>query len=234
MGRVDAMTARGVTPATYSQRTLAYRSWQAAARLIMYTTARPTVVGTENYPTAGPYIVAINHLHMLDLPTIFAASPHRFGGLAAQHWADHRVAGPIIRSFAEVIPVDPRRVDHRAMARALRWLEGGGVLLVAPEGMRAPTGALLPGQPGMAYLALRSGVPIVPVVAYGQERLPSSLKRLRRTTIVVSVGEAVAVPRLGREASAEDVTELTEDVMLRLARMLPPEYRGVYADRVGG
>ncbi|MGE3798849.1 MAG: lysophospholipid acyltransferase family protein, partial [Thermomicrobiales bacterium] len=104
----------------------------------------------------------------------------------------------------------------------------------------SPTGALIKGKAGAGMLALKSGAPVLPVALTGSERLPfngskgraqkssrRSDKRQRRVRIVY--GEPFIVPRIfnGEKIGADEATEI---IMLEIARLLPEEYRGVYAD----
>jgi 1-acyl-sn-glycerol-3-phosphate acyltransferase len=83
---------------------------------------------------------------------------------------------------------------------------------------------------GVAYLAHRAGVPTVPVAVYGQERIVESCRRLRRAPVTVEIGTPIPAP--SGEATAEVLRAHTDRVMLAIARLLPPEYRGRYADAV--
>lgn len=206
-----------------------FRSLQVLFRLLVRATTRVDIEGASNYPATGPYIIAINHLHLLDIPVIFTTMQHQTAGIAAQQWAEHWFVGRFLRQVTTVIPVNPERVDHRAITESLAWIERGGVLLVAPEGQRSPTGALSAGQPGLALLASRTGVPVLPVVAWGQEHLPRHWRGLRRPSIGIRVGEPIAFPGSPTRARSPELDAFTEQVMQTLAVLLPPEYRGVYS-----
>ncbi len=106
----------------------------------------------------------------------------------------------------------------------------GTAVGVAIEGTRSRTGGLLPGKTGAAYLATRANAPILPMAIWGTEQVISNLKRLRRSTIHVRLGPMIQLPE-GR-ANTQQLEEYTEQLMLTIARMLPPEYRGVYRERI--
>ena len=107
----------------------------------------------------------------------------------------------------------------------------GGIFAIAPEGMRSLTGQLQAGKTGVAYLATRTGVPIVPVAMWGTEAVFANFRRLRRTAVTFAVGEPFSLP-VDPRAKGAKLEEYTELIMRRLAALLPPEYRGVYAERV--
>ena len=122
-------------------------------------------------------------------------------------------------------------LDRRALMEALEVLLAGGMLALAPEGTRSKTGALQQARDGAAYLATRSGAVIVPMVAYGQEQAEGQWKRLRRPRIVVRVGEPFRFEDTPNKVRSRELSPYTEEMMQRLAQMLPPQYRGVYRDR---
>jgi 1-acyl-sn-glycerol-3-phosphate acyltransferase len=116
-----------------------------------------------------------------------------------------------------------------AMKAALAMLKSGRRLGVAPEGTRSPTGALQRGKPGAAYLADRTQVPIIPMAMWGTETVMRHWLRLRRPAVVCRIGPPFTLPRDGRAKGAR-LDEFTDEIMCTLAALLPPEYRGVYAD----
>jgi 1-acyl-sn-glycerol-3-phosphate acyltransferase len=228
MGQQDASAAQspdiGLRPGQ--------RAWQMLARVVFGSLSEFVVEGAENYPERGPYIIAINHIHFFDVPIVFCTVQHRFAGLAAEDWVEHPVIGWVIRQGADLIPVRRDKLDAGTLGAADRWLRAGGVLLVAPEGTRSP-GGLIPGQPGLAYLAARTQAPIVPVVTWGQEHWKVQWRRARRPRINVRIGSPLSLTDLGPRPRGAVLDEGTERVMLALAAMLPERYRGVYADGGG-
>jgi 1-acyl-sn-glycerol-3-phosphate acyltransferase len=189
------------------------------------------VRGREHIPQTGPLIIAANHMHVFDLPIVFAVVPRRQTVFAANKWQG-KFAGWIMRTFADAIFVERGEPDRAAIARALEVVRRGGALGVAPEGTRSRTGGLIEGKPGTVYLASRSGASILPVVVWGQEQAMRSWARLRRPEIHVRIAEPMNLPASAEHARSAELASYTEELMLTLARMLPREYRGVYADRV--
>ena len=119
-------------------------------------------------------------------------------------------------------------VDRQALCEALDVLNSGCVLGIAPEGTRSlSTHALQRGKTGAAYLATRTGVPIVPVGIIGTENLHHNMPRLRRTAVRVVVGKPFHLPE--DQARGQELREYTDLIMQRIADLLPEEYRGVYA-----
>lgn len=194
------------------------------ARTLLRLLTRWEVIGLEHVPRQGPFIVITNHLSMVDPPALMAALPCRVTAVAASKYIRHPFG--LLLGSADVIFVRRGQVDRKALRKALAVLASGKVLGIAPEGTRSKTGALQRGKPGVAYLALRANVPILPVAMAGTERVFRDLLRLRRPHVRVVVGEPF---RLTMPENAErPLQALTDEMMYRLAALLPPEYRGVY------
>jgi 1-acyl-sn-glycerol-3-phosphate acyltransferase len=151
--------------------------------------------------------------------TTFAAIEHR----------SDPIGGWILDQLG-VIWVRRGEADREAIKIALDELRSGTVMPMAIEGTRSRTGGLQPGKTGPAFLASRTHVPLVPGAIWGTEKIISNLKRLRRSDVHVRLGQPFHLPE-GR-ASTEQLEEYTDQVMLKIAAMLPPQYRGVYAEQV--
>ena len=208
-----------------------YRITRGIVGFLLRILARIEVEGLAQLPDEGPYLLVTNHLHWLDPPVLMAILPCRAYVFAAAKRERHWFFGPLFRSL-DAIWVRRGEVDRKALRQALAVLQGGGVLGLAPEGTRSPTGALQKGRSGAAYLAYRAGVRVVPVVATGQEKVFPALRRLRRARVRAVLGPPFEPPPAaspGRASSAE-VHAFTEEIMYHMAAILPSEYRGLYAD----
>ncbi len=199
-------------------------------RLLLRLFTHLEVTGLENIPQGGPLLVAFNHLAYLDGPLVLALLPQLVEGIALEDLYRVPVTGQLLRLYG-TIPVHRDQFDRQVIRRALRVLAEGKVLALAPEARMSLTGALEQARLGVAYLALRSGAPILPVAITGTETVPSDLKRLRRPRLTLTVGEVIVPPPQASKPQArrQQVAELTDEIMHRIAALLPPEYRGVYA-----
>ncbi len=206
-----------------------YRLTRGIIRFLLRHLSHLEVEGLENIPAQGPYIVVTNHLHWLDPPVLLAVLPHRAYVFAAEKWERNLVLGPLFRSMGAIF-VQRGQVDRKALHQAMAVLRGGGVLGMAPEGTRSKTGALQQGRSGAAYMAYQTGVKLVPAVATGQKQVFPSLRRFRRARVRVVIGPPFEPPPVEDKVSTAQVRAFTAEIMYRLAAMLPPEYRGVYAD----
>lgn len=202
------------------------------ASLALRVLTRIEVHGAENIPPSGVTMIIMNHLHWLD-PVIGVAIVKRPAVMfTAEKWEHRPVIGDVIRWSQRAIFVARGEPDRRALSEALEVLQRGDILAIAPEGTRSKTGALQQARDGAAYLAARTGATIVPVAAYGQEQAERRWKRLRRPHIVVRVGEPFCLEGTPHKARSRDLPPYTEEMMARIAALLPPAYRGVYSDRI--
>lgn len=201
-----------------------------AVRLIALVVARFQVKGLDNLPPHGPYIIVTNHLSKLDVGIILLAFPRQpMRVFAADKWRAHPLFGPIL-GLSGAIWVRRGEVDRRALRDALKALNDGQVLGMAPEGTRSRTGALQKGRQGPAYLASRAGAPLVPVGIINSDILLANLMRLRRTDLTVNIGPPFDLPRPGSGPKSKELSAYTELIMGQIANLLPERYHGVYAD----
>ena len=117
-----------------------------------------------------------------------------------------------------------------AFREALKALEAGYILIVAPEGTRSGHGRLQRGHPGVAFLALRSGAPVLPVVHYGGELFWHNLPRLHRTEFRTVVGQPFYLDAEGIKVTRQVRQQVADEIMYQMSALLPPAYRGVYSD----
>lgn len=191
--------------------------------------ARLQVIGRENIPVSGPYIVVLNHTSVADTPILlmaFPVMPWRF--FAVEKWQSHPIYGPIM-GWLGAIFVKRGEVDRTQLRQALAALEGGCVFGLAPEGTRSPDGQMIAAKDGAAYLAGRANVPILPVGIVNGDRLFSNFRHLRLTRLEVRVGRPFRLPDTGGRVRSKDLPALTHYIMVHIAALLPPRYYGYYA-----
>ncbi len=218
-------TARSAAEALHRRRWL-----QNTVAFLIRTLTRTTFIGTENLPPQGGIIVATNHISRLDIPVLFV-NPVRTDITALV--ADKYLKYPFFRWFAMTaggIWLDRSKADFSAFGQALAVLQAGRALGIAPEGTRSDTATLLEGKPGTVLLAHRARVPIVPVGITGTHTALKSLPRLRRGEIIARFGKPFRLPPFSRENREADLQQQTDEIMCRIAALLPPEYRGFYAN----
>lgn len=146
---------------------------------LMYGLWKPRVLGSWRVPAAGPVILAVNHSHNIDGPMVMGVAPRPTHFLIKQE-AFVGPLGPFLDGIGQV-KVDRTSADRTAITRALGVLADGGVLGIFPEGTRGD-GDFASLRAGLAYFAVRSGAPIVPVAVLGSTERPGRLiKKLPRS-----------------------------------------------------
>lgn len=175
---------------------------------------RLEVTGTENVPLKGPVLLAANHRSMWDIPLHVIASPRPVTFMAKRElfkgplgWAWHVLGGfPVNRDIADV----------RAVDTALALLERGDGVGIYPEGKRSKTGEMLPFLKGAAWLALRTGAPIVPSGIRG-----SGGHWWNRKRVTVSFGPPIFVDREPNPPARREKAEaITETLLQEITRLL--------------
>jgi 1-acyl-sn-glycerol-3-phosphate acyltransferase len=190
------------------------------------------VNGLENVPKKGPAVLLINHIAFVDPIVVAHVLPRNIVPMAKIEVYNYPVIGVFPRIWG-VIPVRREEVDRRAIQLALDVLQAGEIILVAPEGTRGPR--LLRGKEGMAYLASRAGVPIIPVAIEGTPGFPALrfTARWRQPGAQITFGRPFYYRPELKRAGREQLRQMADEAMYILAAMLPAERRGVYGDLSG-
>jgi 1-acyl-sn-glycerol-3-phosphate acyltransferase len=211
---------------------MGYKIARFLINLIVRISSRVEVYGLENLPDEGSCVVASNHLGRLDaFYTYYFIERDDIIMLAAEKYKNLAIARWFAKQL-DAIWVDRFNADFAAIREALKRLRAGGVLVLAPEGTRSKSGALQEAHAGGSYLAAKAGVPIIPAALTGTEdtHVVAQLRRLRRPHVVLRAGEPFTLPPIPNENREAALQEYTDEIMCRIAAMLPPSYRGVYAD----
>jgi 1-acyl-sn-glycerol-3-phosphate acyltransferase len=199
----------------------------------IYTRITCRIIGMEELqkvPMRGPLIAIANHTGQIEVPLIFAhLQPRPVTGWAKVEAWDNKFLNWVFGVWG-LIPVHRGEADMKALKDALKALQEGKILGIAPEGTRNKTGKLIRAMPGTVMVALKSGAPIIPVAHWGGEVYLKNLKRLKRTDFHIRVGEAFMINTEGIKVTGEIRQLIADDMMYELAKLLPEEYRGEYSD----
>ena len=198
-------------------------------KFVARTFLNVTAEGLEDLPSKGPLMIAINHIGDSDVAALISVLPFTPDALGKIELYDLPILGKLIDWYG-VIWLHRGRADMRALRAALEGFSESRIIVIAPEGRYSVTGALEEGNGGAAFLAYKSGVPILPIAITGteNEKVYGSLKKFRRARVHVKAGK---IFKLTEQASGrqETVSLGTRQIMQALADLLPEEYRGAYS-----
>jgi len=189
--------------------------------------ARIEVVGTQHIPEEGGCLLVTNHNSRLDTPALLVAASRRIYPLAADKYKHFPVFNWLL-NISEAVWINRAEFDREALINSISVLKRGDILGIAPEGTRSRSATLQKAKSGVAFLAARTGIPILPVGITGTHTMAQDFARLRRMQIRVTFGELFWLPKYGK-LSADELDAATDLIMERVAELLPPPYRGIYA-----
>lgn len=201
-------------------------------RFILKLIARVDIQGMENVPETGGALIVSNHLGRLDaMLGVVLANRDDIILMVADKYEKY-IFWRWLGNKLDAIWLNRDEADFHALREVTRRLQAGGISGMAPEGTRSKTESLLPGKPGAAYLAAKTGVPIIPVALWGTEDrvVKQRWLRLKRLDIHIRIGRPLTLPPLQRAHRDQMLQKGTEEMMLHIAAMLPQKYRGVYAN----
>jgi 1-acyl-sn-glycerol-3-phosphate acyltransferase len=197
---------------------------------------RMRVFGLGNVPKRGGALVICNHVDWFDPILLMAALPRPILWMAKKEM----MALPVLSRIAQIagaFPVDRGRPDRAALRHAQELLGDGMLVGMFPEGTRSSTGSLKEPFPGASLVAVRSNAPIIPCALVGTVDLPMSGLKERGgrkrgyPKVTAIIGEPFMLETIDTEGRKRSLDELTDAMMIEIARLLPESYRGLYADR---
>jgi len=182
----------------------------------------------KQIPRNGPYIVAMNHINFLEVPLIVVdLAPRKVHGVAKKETWDNPFVAWLAKVW-EVISIDREGMSLSTFKEISKVLKKKEIVLVAPEGTRTGDGKLKKAHPGIISMAMKANVPIVPVVHFGGEKFWNNITKFKRTKFSYRVGKPMMITT--KENDQEIRQELADQLLYRMARLLPQEYRGVYSN----
>jgi len=200
-------------------------------RRLIDLVARVEIRGMENLPKEGGFVIATNHLGMIDVTLLY---------YAIDRWD---VFVPVAEKWERIgflrwlgqhlnfVFIDRFNPDLKAMRTMIALMEQDHTLVIAPEGTRSRVGSMIEGKPGASYLAAKLKRPIVPIGLAGTEdpTIFGNLRRLKRSSVLINAGKPFLLPPLTHRDRAAALKEYTDEIMCRIAALIPEKYRGVYA-----
>lgn len=226
----------------FNRRLTFRRRWKHVIFLLLRIFVLPTlrvvmrfkIYGEQNIPKRGGALIIGNHVHNADPILMLSASTRPILWMAKiETWQM-----PVLRWFASqagAFPVDRGRPDRAAIRTAVSTVREGLLVGMYPEGTRSTTGGLKEPFPGAAVVAVQAKAPIIPCVILGSDDLPLNgdkqrPSRRRYPKVHVVFGEPFRLESRDPSGKRHRAEELTDAMMIEIARMLPPGMRGIYRD----
>jgi 1-acyl-sn-glycerol-3-phosphate acyltransferase len=209
---------------------LAYSLVTGAIHVLTGILCRIDAEQLARVPARGPLILVANHVNFLEVPLIYTRlRPRPLTGFSKSETWDNWAMAKLMDLW-DVIPLHRGEADVSALRAGIAALEEGKIVAVTPEGTRTGDGRLRPAHPGVAWLALHTGAPLMPMAFHGGEHFWTNIRRLRRTDFHIAVGEPFCLAPTGsRRVPRTTRREIADAIMARVAALLPERYHGVYA-----
>lgn len=170
-----------------------YAAVRATLSGLLHAVFRLDIQGRENIPQRGAFILAPNHRSLIDIPVAAAVTKRKVWFMAKDELFKSKLSALFLRNLG-AFPVRRGKPDRAPLQRALALLAAGEVVGIFPEGTRRPMARFEEMEEGFAYVALKSGAPIVPVAISGTEAVfPPGGKLPRPVQIRVGIGEPFRV-----------------------------------------
>ena len=209
------------------------RFMRLVTRPILRVIAEIDVQGLEHIPSTGGVIVGSNHLGRLDAAlAVIISNREDFVLMVAEKYQESFFWRWVMKQL-DALWLNRYEADYDTLREVIKRIKQGQILAMAPEGTRSKTESLQEGKEGVAFLAAKTGAPVIPIAVWGTEdrMVINKLKRLQRLTIHVRIGEPYSLPPMPRSKERDlFLRRQTDAVMCQIAAMLPLHYRGVYAD----
>jgi 1-acyl-sn-glycerol-3-phosphate acyltransferase len=194
-----------------------YRLCWLLVRGFMEACCRLKIVGAENIPGTGGFILASNHISAVDPPFLGSSVSRELSFMAKKELFGVFVLGPLIKRL-NAIPVDRGIFDRNALERSQRILSDGGGLIMFPEGTRSKTGQMGKGKPGIGMLARTAVVPIVPAYIHNSKIFHKLLFRGKR--LVIGFAEPIPAEWVaGNSDDKEGYRAIAAEVMERIKKL---------------
>lgn len=200
-------------------------------RTIFHLLSRVSILGVENIPTDQPYLIAINHVSLIEPPFVLAFWPQTPEAVGASDIWNRPGQASLARIYG-AIPVHRGEYDRRLLQEMIAVLRSGRPLMIAPEGGRSHMPGMRRAFPGVAYVVDKAQVPVIPAGIVGAtDDFLKRATRAKRPVLEMHIGVPVYLPPVeGRgEARRAALQRNADFIMQHIAALLPREYGGVYA-----
>lgn len=207
---------------------IAYHTVRTIVTVFCRVWCRMTIEGRENLPASGPFILAPTHRSIIDTPVASGVYRRRMRFMGADKWWSNRYFGKLLTALGG-FPVSRGSADREALRRCISVIEGGEPLVLFPEGERKSGLVVQPLFEGAAYVAMKTGVPIIPVGIGGSERaMPKGTKFIYPRKMYVIVGAPLTIaPTDSPKEQRAAARQLTTTLHAELQRLFDAAQRRV-------
>ena len=209
---------------------IARRVLRPIFRFVFHLLSDVKIIGRENVPKQGSYLITINHVSLFEPPFILAFWPTPPEGAGAVDIWNRPGQGFLVRMY-HGIPVHRGEFDRQLLDTMIAVLKSGKPLLIAPEGGRTHRLGMRRALPGVAYIIDKTRVPVIPVGIIGTtDDLLTRVIHLKRPSLVMRIGKPLLLPLVeGKGAARREALQANADLIMHaVAELMPAEYRGVY------
>ncbi len=197
---------------------------------IVKLTCKVEVLGIENIPPEGGCIIVANHLGRLDALLVYThitrekvllTPAEKYEKIALFRW---------VAKSLDAVWLDRFNSDIKTLRLVINRIERGFLFVIAPEGTRSKAESLQEGHPGAAYIASKTGVPVIPVALTGTEDriIFEKMRKFQRSKVLITIGDSFILPPIEREYRDIILHEYTDEIMCQIGALLPLNYRGIY------
>jgi len=192
--------------------------------------AHMDVIDYDKIPQEDNFLLTTNHTSRLDSPFLMLSTPRDDFVAVVTRKYRKKIFFKWFLEKVGVIWMNREETDFSALREAINYLRKGWIVGIAPEGTRSGEQKLMQGKAGAAVLAERANVLIVPVSITGPADMVSDLLHFKKAKIVVRFGEPYRLPKIDMNDRKNWLIRSTDEIMCRIAALLPESYRGYYAD----
>ncbi|MBN1213457.1 MAG: 1-acyl-sn-glycerol-3-phosphate acyltransferase [candidate division Zixibacteria bacterium] len=195
---------------------LFYFGYQLSKNLTRFL-YRPIILGQENFPADGGFILASNHISNFDPPIVGSWCPREVYFLAKKELFPNKLAAAFFRKI-NAIPVKRGAIDRTAIEQCIRKINEGYGMTIFPEGTRYKNGLLHPPKPGIGIIANRTRCPIIPAYIHGTNRLKECLTG--RVKMLIAYGKPLAADWAASfPPEKESYIKIAEQIMNKIAAL---------------
>ena len=175
---------------------------------------RPKIIGIENIPAEGGFILSANHVSNWDPPFLGTFAGREVCFMAKEELFKNPIFGAAIRAL-HAFPVQREKADKNAIKNAVKILKGGNCLGIFPEGTRSKTGKIGKAESGVSLIAAMTKVPIIPAAIINTEKIFSAEMKFPRLVLVI--GKPIEFT--GNSKDKEELANFAQNIMAEVAKL---------------